>query len=125
MNIIDKIYTKEEAEPYLTLINNSLKELSLKEFLELQQKYRYINDYYYLKLYTYTNHDSQIFSVNGYVDYDLLNTIVNSYNATLKDNITPVIPNDYYLCCLYSFYLLFCQINCTTSGLINLNPCFL
>lgn len=97
LKIGDKIYSKNEAKPYLELINNSIKELSLKEFLELQQKYRYINDYYYLKLYTYDNHDSQELSINGYISYDLLNTIVNSNNALLKDSITPIIPNDYYL----------------------------
>ena len=93
----NKIYSKNDAKPYIDLINNTLKDLSLKEFIDLQQKYRSVNDNYYIKLYTYKNHKLQEFSVNAYINYDLLNSIVNSNNRALKDNITPKIPEDYYL----------------------------
>lgn len=93
----NKVYNKNNAKPYLNLINKTLKDLSLKEFINLQQKYYYINDNYYLKLYTYDNHNRQEFVVNSYINYDLLNTVVNSNNSLLKDNITPVIPDNYYL----------------------------
>ena len=93
----NKIYSHEEAEPYLNLIKRSLQKLSLKEYLELQDKYSYIKDNYYIKLYTYENHDKQEIVINSYINYDLLNAIVNSNNGHLKDIITPVIPSDYYL----------------------------
>ena len=97
LQVGNKTYKKEEAKPYLDLINNSLNKITLKEFLELQRKYYYVENYYYLKLYTYNNHDSQVNAINGYINYDLLNTIVNSNNSLLKDKITPVIPWNYQL----------------------------
>ena len=93
----DKIYTKEESIPYLNLINKEINKLTLKEYLELQNKYRYLNDNYNIKLYTYENHNKKEQSINAYVSYDLLNRVVNSNNNHLKDNITPIIPEDYYL----------------------------
>ena len=97
VKIGNQLYNKKEAKPYLELINNTLKDLNLKEFLELQQKYQYISNEYYIKLYTYKNHNIEEFSISAYINYDLLNSIVNSNNKLLKDNITPVIPQDYYL----------------------------
>lgn len=97
VQIGNQLYNKKEAKPYLELINNTLKDLSLKEFLELQQNYLYISNDYCIKLYTYKNHDIKEFSISAYIDYDLLNSIVNSNNKALKDSITPIIPENYYL----------------------------
>lgn len=97
VKIGNRIYSSKEGESYLKLINDSMKKLSLKEFLELQQKYNNISDDFYIKLYTYENHDKQELSINGYINYDLLNSIVNSNNSLLKDNLTTNIPNNYYL----------------------------
>ena len=97
VQIGNQLYNKKEAKPYLELINNTLKDLSLKEFIELQQNYLYISNDYRIKIYTYKNHDIKEFSISAYINYDLLNSIVNSNNKLLKDNITPVIPEDYYL----------------------------
>lgn len=92
-----KIYQGDAAKPYIEIINNTLKNLSLKEFIELQNKYRSVNNSYHIKLYTYKNHKLQEYSINSYINYDLLNSIVNSNNGHLKENITPIIPDDYYL----------------------------
>lgn len=97
LKIGDKTYNKEESIPYLNLINKEIKKLTLKEYLELQNKYRYLNDNYNIKLYTYENHNKKEQSINAYVSYDLLNRVVNSNNNHLKDNITPIIPGDCYL----------------------------
>lgn len=93
----NKIYNKEQSQDYLKLINNILSNLTLKEYLNLNNKYNYINDIYNLKLYTYNNHDRKEFIINSYINYDLLNTVVNSNNSNLKDNITNIIPFDYHL----------------------------
>ena len=93
----NKIYSSKEGQEYLNLINNSIKKLSLKEFLELQKKYNYTSEDFNIILYTYENHDKQELSISGYIDYNLLNIIVNSNNKLLKDNITKDIPNNYYL----------------------------
>lgn len=97
ITIGNKIYNKEEAQPILKLIEKTLNNLTLKEYFNLQQKYGYINDEYYIKLYTYNNHESQLFEINGYINYDLLNKIVNIHNLQLKDHITPIIPDNYSL----------------------------
>ena len=97
IKIGDKIYKKAAAKPYLNLLNDTIKELSLKDFIDLQQKYSYTNNDYYIKLYTYKNHDIEEFAINAYINYDLLNSIVNSNNQTLKENITPIMPQDYHL----------------------------
>lgn len=95
VEIGNKVYQDEDASQYLELIRNSLKNLSLKEFLELQQKYSNVSSDFYIKLYTYEENDKQEFSISGYINYDLLNSIVNSNNSLLKENITSIIPNDY------------------------------
>lgn len=93
----NKIYNREQSQDYLKLINNIISNLTLKEYIDLNNKYNYTNDIYNLKLYTYNNHDREEFIVNSYINYDLLNTVVNSNNNYLKDNITPIIPDNYYL----------------------------
>ena len=93
----NKIYNKEQSQDYLKLINNILSNLTLKEYIDLNNKYNYTNDIYDLKLYTYNNHDRKEFIINSYINYDLLNTVVNSNNSNLKDNITNIIPFDYHL----------------------------
>lgn len=97
IKIGDKIYNKNEATLYLNLIKKEINNMPLKEYLELEHKYRYFNDNYNIKLYTYENHNKKIQTINAYISYDLLNRIVNSNNNHLKDNITSVIPDDYYL----------------------------
>ena len=89
------LYTKEEAESILKLVKDSLNGLTLKEFVDLQKKYQSVSDNFYISLYTYENHDSREFRINGYINYNLLNSIVNSNNKVLKDNIEYVIPEDY------------------------------
>ena len=91
----NRIYTGTEMEEYLSLIESSLKSLSLREFLELQQKYSGVSDDFCIELYAYEFHDKQPFYISGYINYDLLNAIINSNNALLSDNITNIIPNDY------------------------------
>lgn len=93
----DKTYNKNDSTPYLNLIKKEINKLTLKEYLELQHKYRYLNDNYDIKLYTYENHNKKEQTINAYISYDLLNRVVNSNNKHLKDNITPIIPDDYYL----------------------------
>lgn len=93
----DKTYNKNDSTPYLNLIKKEINKLTLKEYLELQHKYRYLNDNYNIKLYTYENHNKKEQTINAYISYDLLNRVVNSNNKHLKDNITPIIPDDYYL----------------------------
>lgn len=99
----NKVYSKKDASEYIELIKNSLKDLSLKEFLELQQKYDNVSDDFSIKLYTYEFNDKQEFSISGYINYDLLNSIVNSNNKLLKDNITPIISDDYYIYYINSY----------------------
>ena len=93
----NKIYNKEESQDYLKLINNTISNLTLKEYIDLNEKYSYTNDIYNIKLYTYNNHDKREFVVNSYINYDLLNTVVNANNKELKDNMTNIIPDNYYL----------------------------
>lgn len=97
LEIGDKVYKNKEAKPYLKLINDSLSKLSLKEFIDLQQKYNYVDSEYYINLYTYENHDRQQIAINGYINYKLLNSIVNSNNQLLKNNLTKSIPENYYI----------------------------
>lgn len=93
----NQLYTKDDAKNYLELIKSTLNDLTLQEFLELQEKYRYQNDEYNITLYTYEDHDRQSFTISAYIDYDLLNTIVNINNKHLEDNLSLVIPSDYYI----------------------------
>ena len=97
VKIGDNLYSKDDAKVVLDLVKDTLYNLSLKELFKLQEKYTNVNDEYYIRLYTYQNHDKQEFNVNGYINYDLLNSIVNSNNALLKDNISSVVPEDYYI----------------------------
>lgn len=89
------LYKKKEAEAVLKLVKESLSNLTLKELFDLQKKYNNVSDNFYISLYTYVNHDRQEFRVNGYINYSLLNSIVNSNNSVLKNNIEYVIPEDY------------------------------
>jgi len=91
----NNLYKKSESEAVLKLVKDTLSNLSLKELLELQKKYNSVSDNFYISLYTYENHDSQEFRVNGYINYSLLNSIVNSNNKVLKENIEIIIPDDY------------------------------
>lgn len=93
----DKLYNKEEAKDYLKLINDSLNKLSFKEYIELTNKYKNTNEEYFIKLYSYVNHNKKETSISSYIDYNLLNSIVNSNNKYLKENITKDIPSDYTL----------------------------
>lgn len=99
----NKVYSKEEGSEYIKLIEQSLSKISLKEFFSLQQKYNNVSDEFYITLYTYENHDRKSFAINGYINYDLLNSIVNSNNALLKENMTNVIPDDYSLYYMNSY----------------------
>ena len=46
-------------------------------------------------MYSYVNHNKKETSISSYIDYNLLNSIVNSNNKYLKENITKDIPSDY------------------------------
>ena len=93
----NNLYSKTDAKVVLDLVENTLNNLSLKELLDIQKKYSNTSDEYYIRLYTYQNHDRQVFNVNGYINYSLLNSIVNSNNALLKENMDYVIPENYYI----------------------------
>lgn len=93
----ESIYRKNESDAILKLVKDTLSKLSLKELFELQKKYSGVSDNFYISLYTYENHDSQEFRINGYINYSLLNSIVNSNNKVLKENIEIIIPEDYQI----------------------------
>ena len=95
VKIGNNLYNKKDSETILKLVKDTVNNLSLKEFFELQRKYNNVSDNFYINLYTYENHDSMEYRVNGYINYELLNGIVNSNNKVLKDNIDYVIPEDY------------------------------
>lgn len=97
IKIGNNLYKRSDATAVLKLVKDTLSNISLNELFELQKKYNNVEDDYYIKLYTYQNHDVQEFNVNGYISYDLLNSIVNSNNAILKKNISYIIPDDYYI----------------------------
>lgn len=99
----DKLYNKKEAQDYLELINNTLNKLSFKEYVELTNKYNNINEEYSIKLYSYVNHNKKERMISSYINYDLLNTIVDSNNKFLKENLTTEIPNDYSLYYINSY----------------------
>lgn len=99
----DKLYNKKESQDYLELINNTLNKLSFKEYVELTNKYNNINEEYSIKLYSYVNHNKKERMISSYINYDLLNTIVNSNNNYLKENITKEIPSDYSLYYINSY----------------------
>ena len=99
----DKLYNKKEAQDYLELINNTINKLSFKEYVELTNKYNNINEEYSIKLYSYVNHNKKERMISSYINYDLLNTIVNSNNKFLKENLTTEIPNDYSLYYINSY----------------------
>jgi len=89
------LYKKNDVDAILKLVKESLSNLTLKELFDLQKKYNNVSDNFYISLYTYENHDRQEFRINGYINYDLLNSIVNSNNEVLRENISYVIPEDY------------------------------
>ena len=89
------LYKKDDSKAVLKLVKESLSNLTLKEFFDLQKKYNNVSDNFYISLYTYENHDSREFKINGYINYELLNSIVNSNNLVLKENIEYIIPEDY------------------------------
>ena len=93
----DTLYDKNESDAILKLVKESLNNLTLKELFELQRKYSSVSDDFYISLYTYNDHDMNEFRVNGYINYSLLNSIVNSNNSILKENISYIIPDDYYI----------------------------
>lgn len=93
----ENFYSKKNAGVILDLVENTLKNLSLKELFDLQYKYSNVNSDLYISLYMYENHDMQEYRVNGYINYDLLNSIVNSNNSILKENMDYIIPTDYYI----------------------------
>jgi len=95
VKIGENLYNKEESKAILKLVKDTLSNLTLKELFELQRKYSNVENEYYISLYSYMEHDRQEFKVNGYINYDLLNSIVNSNNSLLKENIEYIIPNDY------------------------------
>jgi len=97
VKIGNTLYKKNESDTILKLVKESLSKLSLKELLALQKKYSNVSDDFYISLFTYENHDKKEFRVNGYINYDLLNSIISSNNAILKENISYVIPEDYYI----------------------------
>ena len=99
----DKLYNKKEAQDYLKLINNTLNKLSFKEYVELTNKYNNMNEEYSIKLYSYVNHNKKERMISSYINYDLLNTIVDSNNKFLKENLTTEIPNDYSLYYINSY----------------------
>ena len=99
----NKVYSKEEGSEYIKLIKDSLANISLKEFFNLQQKYNNVSEEFYITLYTYENHDRKSFAINGYINYNLLNSIVNSNNALLKEKITNIIPDNYSLYYMNSY----------------------
>jgi len=89
------LFEKDDAGAILKLVKETLSDLTLKELFDLQRKYNSVSDNFYISLYTYENHDRQEFRINGYINYSLLNSIVNSNNSVLKENISYVIPGDY------------------------------
>jgi len=97
LKIGDKLYSKKEAKPYLDLISNSLKKMDLGEFLSLQEQYRYKLNDLSIKLYTYEDHDRREKFITGYIDYELLNSIVNANNMVLKEDMKKDVSSDYLL----------------------------
>jgi len=97
VRIGNNLYNKKDSEAILKLINESLSKLTLKELLDLQNKYNNVSDDFYISLYSYNKHDMREFKINGYINYDLLNSIVNSNNSHLKQNIDYIIPDEYYI----------------------------
>lgn len=93
----NSLYDRKDADAVLKLVKESLSKLSLRELLDLQKKYNSVSDNFYISLYTYQEHDSREFRINGYINYSLLNSIVNSNNSLLKKNISYIIPDDYYI----------------------------
>lgn len=92
-----KIYNKAESKDIVKLIKTTINNMSTEEFVRLQNKYRNVrnSNYYVIKLYSYTNHKTNEYVINGYINYDLLNSVVNSNNKLLKDNIDYILPKKY------------------------------
>lgn len=97
VRIGQNLYNKKDSDAILKLVKETLSNLSLKELFELQKKYDNISDNFYISLYTYEKHDSREFKVNGYINYSLLNSIVNSNNKVLKENMEIIIPEEYFI----------------------------
>ena len=95
IKIGNKLYNKNENKVILDLVKDTLNNVSLKEFINLQNKYNNVSDNFFIRLYTYENYDAREFRINSYINYSLLNSIVNSNNSLLNKNISSVIPNDY------------------------------
>lgn len=91
----NNLYNKKESKTILNLVKDTLSNLTLKELLELQRKYNNVDEDSYINLYTYKNHDRMEFRVNGYINYNLLNSIINANNERLKQNISYIIPENY------------------------------
>lgn len=93
----NNLYTKKEAKKYLDIIENTLNNITIEEFINLQNKYVYYNDNYNITLYSYKEHNRRDLTISGYINYDLLNAIINDYNKELSNNISNIIPEDYYI----------------------------
>lgn len=93
-----KIYNKNESKDMVKLIKNTLNNMTLEEFINLQNKYKYTsNNSYDIKLYSYAKNEQKIYKLSGYINYDLLNSVVNSNNNLLKENMKNIIPRNYYI----------------------------
>lgn len=97
VKIGDNLYNKKDSETILKLVKDSLNNLSLKEINDLHKKYSNVSDDFHIRLYTYENHDSEEYIINGYINYNLLNSIVNSNNKVLKENMEIIIPEEYFI----------------------------
>lgn len=92
----NQVYNKKEQKELLSLLEKTLNNLTLKEYIFLVDKYRYTNDNnYQIKLYTYKNHDKYEYTINSYISYDLLNFVVNKNNSYLKENLDKIHKSSY------------------------------
>jgi len=89
------LYDKKDAKVILDLVKDTLNNLSLSEFIKLQNKYNNASDDFFIRLYSYENNDIREFRINSYINYGLLNSLVNSNNSKLQENISYIIPKDY------------------------------
>ena len=96
VKIGNKLYTKEETSKILETIETAYKNISLEEYIRIQDEYIY-NDYYIITLYSYENHDKRTYTITGYISNKLLNAISNNYNQELSNDIPNIIPEDYYI----------------------------
>lgn len=93
----EKVYKKSESKDIIKLIKTTINNMPTEEFIRLQNKYRNVrnSNYYVIKLYSYEGHKKNEYIISGYISYDLLNSVVNSNNKLLKDNISTIMPKRY------------------------------